>query len=755
MLKDDINKQIDLVENSIQWAKKYNKNDTFPIEKFRQYRRSLRKLSISLNEKCSAVAYGESQVGKSYLMSSLLSSPNQPFVIENKGQKYSFIDAINPSGGQTTKTESTGVVTRFTLDRGNEKMKDYVKVRNLTLVDIILLLSDSYYNDVKIGNEIITSDKIDAELKSISDSWTDSNANIQTYITEDDIQDIKDYLKYIGAAAQNITNSHFCNIVSDIITRVPSNKWVDIFCLLWNKNESISKLFTTLIEEYKKIGFQEEIYVPFDAVLESKGTLLKIDWLDTIFNKNIDTGNYETTTKIYDKDGNILAENFNKGFLSALIAELTFEVSKNLANDRPFLEHIDLLDFPGARSREKVDEENIGDNLPTILRRGKVAYLFNKYSRALMISSVLFCHHNDQKGQPTVGEAINDWINNNISKDPNERAKLLKATNGIPSLFFIATKFNIDLKKIKTDSGDKKERLSDHWKRFDKTIPELLGDKSWMDNWTNDSAFKNIYPLRDFFWSKDNQLFDGYSDDKENFSPENRRHEFPEYPTYWDDLKESFLNNEFVKKHFSNPEQTWEDVATINNDGSKAIIDSLNKIALCLDIAREEKYKTEAISIEKRMYKDLSNYFEPDDKQEKNKKLKKITLDMKRDLPYIIGEKPEIFGHIIDSMMILVNTLRDIAYNIVICKTDTPRNFSQIDFMSKHAKIDSSDDKNTKIKKLCKTYECENESQLEIVLQKYSISIDDFISEKKRALSTIGGVVAEHIVEAWVDFLNK
>lgn len=224
MLKDDINKQIDLVENSIQWAKKYNKNDTFPIEKFRQYRRSLRKLSISLNEKCSAAAYGESQVGKSYLMSSLLSSPNQPFVIENKGQKYSFIDAINPSGGQTTKTESTGVVTRFTLDRGNEKMKDYVKVRNLTLVDIILLLSDSYYNDVKIGNEIITSDKIDAELKSISDSWTDSNANIQTYITEDDIQGIKDYLKYIGAAAQNITNSHFCNIVSDIITRVPSNK---------------------------------------------------------------------------------------------------------------------------------------------------------------------------------------------------------------------------------------------------------------------------------------------------------------------------------------------------------------------------------------------------------------------------------------------------------------------------------------------------------------------------------------------------
>lgn len=44
------------------------------------------------------------------------------------------------------------------------------------------------------------------------------------------------------------------------------------------------------------------------------------------------------------------------------------------------------------------------------------------------------------------------------------------------------------------------------------------------------------------------------------------------------------------KEAFSNPEQTWSDVATVNNDGSKAIIRSLDTISGILDDARKQKY---------------------------------------------------------------------------------------------------------------------------------------------------------------------
>lgn len=154
-------------------------------------------------------------------------------------------------------------------------------------------------------------------------------------------------------------------------------------------------------------------------------------------------------TDVYDTNGKLLSSNFNKSSLSALIAELTFVLPKQIAENRRFLNKIDLLDFPGARSREKFKEQEIGTVLPTILRRGKVAYLFNKYSRSLRISSVLFCHHNDQKNEPTLGETINDWIETNIGKTPEERTEDLTRTNGISPLFLIAIKIQHRIRKDK------------------------------------------------------------------------------------------------------------------------------------------------------------------------------------------------------------------------------------------------------------------------------------------------------------------
>ena len=150
-MMQDIKSQIAIIESSIVWAKKFGK-ETFPVEELKEYRRTLKRIANSLEENCSAAAYGESQVGKSYLMSSLLSTADSPFVITNNGKEYSFIDELNPSGGNTSKTESTGVITRFTINNDNEAMKNYVKVKNLSVADLLMLLVDSYYNDLKIDS---------------------------------------------------------------------------------------------------------------------------------------------------------------------------------------------------------------------------------------------------------------------------------------------------------------------------------------------------------------------------------------------------------------------------------------------------------------------------------------------------------------------------------------------------------------------------------------------------------------------------
>ena len=749
-----------MVEKSISWAKEFNK-DSFPYDVFKNYRRQLKRIYNALSDNCSAAAYGESQVGKSYLMSGLLSSPDVPFVITNAGRSYSFIDDINPSGGNNAKVESTGVITRFTLEKANNPMKDYVKVRNLSVVDIILLLTDSYYNDIKINpDNVLKYNDINTCLEQISGLW---NAHIVQHdkIEEDDIKDINDYIRdTIGNAATSVIQSNFCKIVAPVIQYVAYDKWVDIFSLLWNKNTEISHLFSVLINEYKKLDFNTEVYVPFDAVLREKGTLLKIDWLDTVCDIKADTGNDIIYTDVYDIKGNVIAHDFNKGNLSALIAELTFELPATLASERRFLEKIDLLDFPGARSREKFKEADIHTVLPKVLRRGKVAYLFNKYSHSLKISSVLFCHHNDQKAEATIGDTINNWIEDNIGATPEDRANMLTNTDGIAPLFFIATKFNIDLERTKTDNPDTKDRLAGHWNRFDTVFPEIIKPNRWLDEWASGepigriNTFQNIYPLRDFYWSGKKGVFDGYSDGAVK-SEEKSVHKYADYPEYFEDLKESFLQNEFVKKHFANPEKTWNDVATINNDGSKAIIHNLDAISDYLDDARKQKYLIQLQKIKQEMFKALSVYFEPEDNQAKNMKVKQVVSDIKRSFTFSVGAQLEIFGHIIDTLMVPVGDLRDIAYDIIICHTDEPKDFSLINFVRIQAGIDVADSKEVNVRKLCDYFICDDIKLIEQDLKKKGCTVEEIISAETETLTTIADVVTKHIIDYWKVFLQK
>lgn len=760
MMLQDIDHHIALIDDSIAWAKEFGK-ESFPNEVFKEYRRKLRRIRDALKENCSAAAYGESQVGKSYLMSSLLSSPNSPFVITNAGKSYSFIDELNPSGGNNAKIESTGVITRFTLTQGSPAMQNFVRVRNLTVVDIILLLADSYYNDIKINQDsVLKYDDINKKLEGMSSLWA-QKVVVQNEIDEDDVKDIADYIHdVIGNAAAGVNQSNFARIIAPVIQYVSYDKWVDIFSLLWNRNEEISHLFSVLITEYKKLNFQTDIYVPFDAVLRDKGTLLKIEWLDTVCGVKTDTGKDDIYTDVYDSNGNILARDFHKGNLSALIAELTFELPASVAEDRKFLDKLDLLDFPGARSREKYKEQEIQIVLPKILRRGKVAYLFNKYSRSLRISSVLFCHHNDQKAEATIGETINSWLEDNIGTTPDERANMLSNTNGIAPLFLIATKFNIDLERTKSDNPSNVDKLDGHWNRFDTVLPEIIKPNRWLDDWVKtggifrSSAFQNIYLLRDFYWSGKNGVFDGYSD-REVKSDEKCVHVHPDYPDYFDNLRASFLKNEFVRRHFADPEVAWNDAATVNNDGSKAIIRSLDSIAGVLEEARRKKYLAQLNDIKAQMLNLLSVYFEPADSDAKNQKVRKIARDIRSSLIFSVGEKPEIFGHIIDNLMVPVGDLRAIAYDIIICHTDTPKDFSVINFIRKQADINPKDSKAENIEKLCDFFGYDDTDELEEVLKIRGCTIAEVISSETETLTKVADVVTKHIIDYWNAYINN
>ncbi|MDR2824912.1 MAG: putative virulence factor, partial [Prevotellaceae bacterium] len=427
-MESKIKTQLNVIEKSIKWVKEtdsmHGAKGENAYRNLRNYRRKLNKKKFALEGNPAAAMYGESQMGKSYLVGSLLSESGKPFtVIDGQGNSYDFINKINPIG---KGAESTSLVTRFSTDYKWINSAFPVKAKLLSPVDLALVLCDSYYNDVKAKVDIaLKSDAISEKIAALCSKY-ESKSTQQTLFSEDDILDIHDYFySNFSTKATNVIHSEFFNKIPSLIAKTQADEWSEIFALLWNNNEKITKLFSELLKQYAKLDFSSEIYLPVDAVLRDNGTVLDVARLHEIYGKYEGSEpNYkaETAIMIWKNGQEKTINNFSKSYLCALTAELIFRLPNELEASKQFLKNTDLLDFPGARHRLGIHEEDIEDKvIPQMLLRGKVAYLFNKYSYSEKINILLFCHSDRQSAQSVMPEMLNNWLGDMIGKTPEER----------------------------------------------------------------------------------------------------------------------------------------------------------------------------------------------------------------------------------------------------------------------------------------------------------------------------------------------
>ena len=134
--------------------------------------------------------------------------------------------------------------------------------------------------------------------------------------------------------------------------------------------------------------------------------------------------------------------------------------------------------------------------------------------------------------------------------------------------------------------------------------------------------------------------------------------------------------------------------------------------------------------------------------------MKTIAGDIRRRLYLAVGLNPEVFGSIIDELMIHPGALREIAYDIIIRRTEVPRDFTAINFIRASVGIDPDVSAETNINKLCAFFSC-SEEVLERDFQKKGFSLDDVITKETEALTTVADVVTKHIVEYWINHVNE
>ena len=760
-MENNIQKQLEIIEKSNAWIKNSLEGNKAK-EAHRNMvncRRKLNKKKFALEGNPAAAMYGESQVGKSYLISSLLSEEGKTFSLKDENDnEHGFIEEINPQGGGN---ESTSLVSRFSVNYQPANKKFPVKAVLLSPADIVLVLCDSFYNDIKAVHDLTFSiDQINTEIISIKEQYKNNN-QAQNFLIEDDIFDIQDYFENFLSKASNVLSSKFFDEISLLIEKIQPSEWYNVFSLLWNKNEQFTTLLRNLISEYEKLNFSKEIYLPIEAVLYKNGTLLDVKRLMEIYGMRDDVlPDYVSDTKVLLP--NNIEKQCQKSYLCALTAELVFSQSESLLEKKPFLKETDLLDFPGARARMTTPENNIAQEIiPEFLIRGKVAYLFNKYSEYEKINILLFCAKHDMAAQRSMPEMLNNWIGKIIGKTQEDRENFISKSK-IPSLFIIGTFFNVQMayNPLLDKSGDKVS-LDYRWnQRFERTLAsELLNTEiySWFENWTkSQQCFQNIYLLRDFEKSETpSNLFKGYNINKrelEEVIPE-------QYSNFRQDLRQSFLDYDFVKRHFANPAESWDEAASINKDGTKLIIDKLTIAADNINPARIAKMKTELKEILQTILAELLRNFHSNDKDEELQKAKNTAGDIQFALATAFSaDKIKDYGQLMKELMLDESSVHELFRKKVDALEH--RDIINMDIYSTYrieVPVEEGDTAEKYFERLCVRYEKTTEERKEefrAELEAKQIDLDELIQGNADLIKNNAQQLAEALLDYWAEFVS-
>lgn len=688
-LVERITGQIRSIDDFIQWSDHHlqesRREETF--KSLVNVRRQLKRYRFALESNPAIAAFGESQKGKSYVISSLLARKGKQFMVHDPqgGTDYNFVEQLNPI---TRDTEATGVATRFT--RGYEMPSEQfpVLVKLLSVADILQILCDTAYNDVK-SHSVIDREDID-EFMLAQERRYKGMPRLYDILDEDEVMNVREYVEsHVGKTkAKELLDSRFFDVLARIVPQVPPQEWPQLMSKLWYDNPDITRLFERMMQGYEALGYAHRVYVPIQALLNTSTTLMSSLCLQMLSEPAPTTGNADPNlgTDLLTEGGKRVA-GFSKSVLSAITAEVVFQIPEDtiseqlsyclegIADDgtrqrllskgwnrqvsKDFLHTVDILDFPGARASLELSESQISFELnKQMILRGKVRYLFNKYSDERLISVLMLCHDHMQNGPTVMPGLIEQWVTQNMGATMRERTAFLDKSIVSP-LFVIATKFNMDMGHSVQSGGD--SQIDKRWEdRYKKVLYDqvLQADSlRWFAEWTERGGFRNTYLLRDYKWSgvNGNRLFEGY--DTQGTETREIDAEFHRA------LRQSFVESPYVNTFFEDPELAWDAAATLNNDGATRIIENLGIVAAHAKESRMGKYESEVRSLHLLTLQLMQEYYHDENDDNVLQKAIARAGSIVAELDVVCGKDNYFFGRMIRHLQVTENYVFDFYYH--------------------------------------------------------------------------------------------
>lgn len=814
-MTQNIISQIDNINSALGWIKQNKPSDY--EQKFLQLveeRRKLKKLKAANVDNPAIAAYGVSQVGKSYLMNCILQKDGELFMVEADGKKYKFIEEMNP---KTSDTEATGVVTRFSSfsrDKDKYSKKYPILMKCLSVSDIILVLSDGYYNDIS-DYTTYSETEVNEIGEAIYEKYRNKPVMNTSAITSDDVMEIRAYyVKHINNA-QVFLHTSFFDQLALVAERIPSEDWIDVFSILWHKSEYQTKLFKKMLDTLARLEYSQYVYLPAQSLLHdgiNENTVMSVQCLNELF---VTDPRFYTDAYIRNGQDYLKVANLTKSEVCAVCAEIIVKISdeylentnsysfcnitdpmvqNELSKGRTRVERInsvtndadvsyetsvevlknnDLLDFPGSRSRKKellktLQEDTI---LVNVLLRGKVAYLFNSYNESMLINILLYCHHAAQNDVTSIPSLLKDWIVNYVGDTMDKRRRTLELTGGISPLFYIGTKFNMDMQYRAESIENTINALNGRWhQRFEKVLyHQCFNADGSLDsqqvkiflNWTSPGeTFNNSYILRDYKFSGPfaSKLYD-------NENTDSRVMTIPE--EHYKNLRDTFCHHEAVRRFFISPEVAWDVCASIDNDGSQYIISRLAMVASKMSATRDEQLSSLLASSVKRVLNVMEGYYVSTDIDEMLVGNIRKAKSIFREMDFTCNSDNYYFGHLLQALQLSETTCLQTVHALMQSpeingKVNDFKDYEIIRNSCKKAgfPLEKASTNEEKWQCILNTYAFSSQPEAEEFLSRKNINVSKlFDGSYRRKLNSC--IIGDAVYDVWrsgiksVEFLNE
>ncbi|HPW57120.1 MAG TPA: virulence factor SrfC family protein [Candidatus Rifleibacterium sp.] len=539
----------ELLNCSSGWAAGYLKDAAIRkfMDKILQEKQvTVRRIKESAQRPVALGVFGASQCGKSYLTSELVRGGEASLSVLLNGLNQNpagrdYLEEINPAGGR----ESTALVTRFTTRPYRTVQGCSAFLRLLTITDLIKIFLNGFLFECQ-SDFVPTAD----ELQKLRYSFRglSGRSGGSALLTEADVWDLQDYARrhFHNQFLRMLEDINYWGILNDEIRLLPADQQISYLEWLWGRFPKITELFRFLQKELGNLG-GEVVGIYDDSLLPRTNSIIDVQRLSQLMK----VGNRKVALAL-NSGGQV---SMDSSTLCALTAELILQTAST--SEESLLRRFDVLDFPGARARAQVfDQQRLTKDheaLVEVYLRGKVAYLFDRYSDDRDVTALLLCQEGGPQEAKSLPYMVNKWVEWSQGKEPAQRK------GKTPLLFHVFTKFDMDL--VRKRGEDPSVRWDS---RLKTNFADFMGRAgSWVTEWEEGRAFQNCYWVRNP--GVQQTVFGRDKDGKEFVRDEEQLAE----------IMAQYLGNENVQRHFADAKEAWSRAAAPGQSGIQYLVERL------------------------------------------------------------------------------------------------------------------------------------------------------------------------------------